>query len=111
MKQKLCDRSGCQKRDKNKICHKLSLLYLQSTDTRASSFVLDANAASSLGGVVEPFESSPDLTGVVFAGGEDGVAGVVEGAREKLVVVAGKRLVAQSIVGLVGQAPKLSSFI
>lgn len=80
----------------------MSFVYLQSADAGPSSFVLDAYATSPLClRIVEPFESSPDLAGVVFTRGEDGVAGVVERAGEELVVVTGESLEADAGVGFI----------
>lgn len=109
----LCEtiRSANKKRGN---CNKLSLFYLQCPDAGASSFVIKvrANAAPSLRlGVVEPSESSPDLAGVVLARCQHGIAGVVEGAREELVVMTRQNLSAKAVVGLFVLMPKSRCFI
>lgn len=94
------------------IKRKLSFFYLQTSETGASSFVLDAHAAPALRlRIVEPFESSPYLARVVFARGKDGIAGVIESAREKFVVVTRENLCAKSVVGLLVELPQPRRFI
>lgn len=81
-------------------------------DARPSSFVFNANAASSLRlWIVKPFESSPDLTSVVFARCENSIAGVIESAREKLVVMPGKNLSAKTVIRFFIEMPKSRCFI
>lgn len=84
----------------------------QVADAGATSFVLDANTASLFRCIVKkPEKSPPDLAGVVFTRGENRIAGVVECARKKLIIVTRHDLQANSIFGYVTHVPQSRCFI